>query len=171
MNRLFGDIVVFCVSLSVIKSSGFDLSMRKRVHVHHSIGGLLLGSTIATLVILFGFLEHGHADVDDGAAGVARAALDFGPASRIFTDELAFRFGTLRLDTLPVAFGLFADGLAFGLGHLAVGHTMRLFANSHTFGAVVHLARFVRAHYLAVRLLTFHVAHCVLRLLARSSFR
>ena len=70
--------------------------------------------------------------------------------------------------TFPVASGLFADWLAFGLGSLTVSNAMRLFAHSYTFRTVEHLASFIRAFNLAFGFLAFHIANCVFRLSAGS---
>ena len=48
-----------------------------------------------------------------------------------------------------------------GNGYLAVGHTVRLFANCDTFGAVFRFAGFVRALDFAFRFLAFHITNGV----------
>jgi hypothetical protein len=45
---------------------------------------------------------------------------------------------------------------------------MRWLANSDTFGAVLSLACLIRAHNLAIRLLTFYIANCIFGFLAGS---
>ena len=51
-------------------------------------------------------------------------------------------------------------------GYLAVGHTVRLFANCDTFGAVFRFAGFVRALDFAFRFLAFHITNGLSRFLA-----
>ena len=48
-----------------------------------------------------------------------------------------------------------------------MGNAVRLFADGHTFGAIIHFAGLIRAHDLTVGFLTLHIADCILRLLAR----
>jgi hypothetical protein len=61
----------------------------------------------------------------------------------------------------PIAFRFFADSLTFWFRGLAVGYTVRLFANRDALRAVEHFAAFIRAFYLADWLFTFDVTYCV----------
>ena len=165
MNWFFADITVFSLPVSFIKSSSFNLSMRKSIHVHHSITGLFLSITIATLVILLSLLKHWHANIDHITTGITVAALYFGSAVRILTNQLTFWFRTLWFLTLPVTFGFFTDGFTFWFRHLTMGDTMWFFTNGHTFWTVIHLTCFIRTHYLTVWFLTFHITYCIFRFL------
>jgi predicted small integral membrane protein len=67
----------------------------------------------------------------------------------------------------PVAFGLFANCLAFWLGSLAVSNAMRSFADSNAFRAIKHLTSLIRALNFTFWLFTFDVANGVLWFCAR----
>jgi hypothetical protein len=167
VSSFFAHIVVVRFSLSSIESSLFHLSMRKRVHVHHSIAGLFLSITLAALVISFHFLEHGHSSVDDCSSIVTVATFNLRSTVGVFTDQLTLRLRTLRLLALPVTLGFFTDSFTFWLGHLAMSDTMWFFTDSDTFGTIIHFTCFIRTHDLTVGFFTFDITNSILRFLAR----
>ena len=117
---------------------------------------------LAALLVGFGLLEEGEGLADSGSSHSAGAALDLGNAVRVLADELALRLGAVGLVALPVASGLFADGLALGLRGLAVGDAVGLLADSDALRAVEHLAAFVGALDFTLGLLALHIANGVL---------
>ncbi len=103
---------------------------------------------------------------NSGSSEGTRAAFDFRNAVGVLANQLAFGFGAVGLVAFPVTSGLFAYGLTFRLGSLAVGHAVRLFADGDAFGAVEHFTSFIRAFNLAFRFLTFYVANGIFGLSA-----
>jgi hypothetical protein len=71
MYTLLTNITILSLSFSLIKASSFNLSMRKRVHIHHGVSSSSLGFTVTTLVILFTFFEDGHTRVNRGSTSIA----------------------------------------------------------------------------------------------------
>ena len=167
MYTLLADITILSLAICLVITSSFNLPMRQWVHIHHSIGGLLLSITIATLVILFTFFEHGHSRVDNSTTGIARTAFHFRSAVGVLTNKFTFGFRALGLHTLPVTFGFFTNGFTFGFRHLTVSHTVGFFTDSDTFGTVIHFTGFIRAHDLTVGLFTLDITDGILGFLAR----
>jgi hypothetical protein len=123
----------------------------------------LIFSTSAALLVGRSLLEEGERLGNSGSTHSARAALNLGHAVGVLADKLALRLGAGGLVALPVASGLLADSLALGLGGLAVGNTVRLFADCDALGAVKHFAALVGALDFAFRFFAFDIADCVFR--------
>ena len=72
VDTLLRHIAVLSLSVCLIETTGLHLSMGKGVHVHHSVGGLGFGLTVAALIILLSLLKH-HAEclIDNGTPLVA----------------------------------------------------------------------------------------------------
>lgn len=121
----------------------------------HGLKGFIAA---AASLVRFSFLEKGESRRGSGVASGTGAALDFRRAVGVLADEFALGFRAVGLVTLPVALGFLADGLALRLRCLAVSHTVGLLADCHALGAVEHLAAFIGALDLALRLLAFHIA-------------
>ncbi len=123
---------------------------------------------LAAVFVRFGFLEEGEGLRNSRSSHSAGAALNFRDAVGVLADQLALGFRAGRLVTLPVTLGFLTDGFAFGLGSLAVGDAVGLFADCDALRAVEHFATFIRALDFALRLFTLDVADGVLGLGARS---
>ncbi len=117
---------------------------------------------LTAVLVRCGFLEEGEGLSDSGGSHSAGAALNFRHAVGVFTDKFALGFGTGRLVAFPVASGFLANGFTLRLGGLAVSDAMRLFADSHTLGAVEEFTAFVRAFDLTLRLLALNITNSVL---------
>jgi hypothetical protein len=165
MDTLFTNIAIFSLSFGFIKASGFNLPMRKRIHIHHGISGSSLCLTITTLIILFTFFENGHTRVNRGTTGIARTTFNFSSTVRVFTYKFTFGLRALRLLALPVTFRFFTDSFTFRFRYLAMGDAMGFFTNSNTFGTIIHFTCFIRAHNLTIRLFTFNITYSILRFL------
>ncbi len=95
------------------------------------------GFIAATAVgVSFSFLEEGERLAHTGITHSAGATVDLRHAVGVLADQLALGLGAGRFVTLPVAFGLFADGLALRLRSLAVSYAVRLLAHGNALRAV-----------------------------------
>ena len=63
--------------------------------------------------------------------------------------------------TLPVTFGFFTDSFTFRSRSLAVGHTVRSLADSHTFGTIFSFTGFIRTFYFTLGFLTFDITYSI----------
>jgi len=79
----------------------------------------------------------------------------------VFADEFALGFGAFGFVAFPVASGFFTNGFAFGFGDLTMGHAMRRFTNSDTFGAIFHFTGLIGTHDLTVGSFAFNVTNGV----------
>ena len=118
---------------------------------------------LAALLVGLGLLEEWEGLTDSGSSHSAGAALNLRNAVGVLADKLALGLGALGLVAFPVAFRFFAYRLTFGLRGLAVSDTVRLFANSNTFGAVKHFTSFIRAFNFAFWFFAFNIANSVFR--------
>jgi len=134
-------------------SSSLDFSNKRK---------WLLAATAAVLVRCRFFEERERLRNARGAHA-ALAAFDFRNAIRIFANKFAFGFRALRLVAFPVAFGFFADRLAFRFGRLAVSDAVRLFAYCDALRTVEHFAAFIGTLDFALWFFAFYITDRVFR--------